>query len=82
MLVLCAWSNVLELLLLLLLLLCFNVISMHMSSGPGLHEMLEHSQQQRFIFFGGKGGVGKTSVSAAVAVKCADQVILQRSHRG
>ncbi len=50
-------------------------------SGPGLHEILEQSQQQRFIFFGGKGGVGKTSVSTAVAVKCADQVILQSSHR-
>ncbi len=62
------WSDVLE------LLLCFNTVSIH-RSGSGLNEMLEHSQQQRFIFFGGKGGVGKTSVSAAVAVKCADKVI-------
>eukprot|EP01084_Bolivina_argentea_P232093 391245_1 len=42
-------------------------------SGPGLHELLENSQEQRFVFFGGKGGVGKTSVSAAVALKCADK---------
>ncbi len=64
------WSNVFEL----LLLLCFNTISIH-RSGPGLHELLENSQEQRFVFFGGKGGVGKTSVSAAVALKCADKVI-------
>ncbi len=67
------WSNVFELLL--LLLLCFNIISIYRSD-PDLHELLENSQQQRFIFFGGKGGVGKTSVSAAVALKCADKVIL------
>ncbi len=46
-----------------------------MSGPPDLHELLENSQRQRFIFIGGKGGVGKTSVGAAVALKCADEVI-------
>jgi hypothetical protein len=40
----------------------------------GLGEILESrgSAKQRYIFFGGKGGVGKTSTSAASAIRCAD----------
>lgn len=31
------------------------------------------TSKQRFVFFGGKGGVGKTSTSAAMAVYLADE---------
>lgn len=34
--------------------------------------LLEPRDKRRYIFFGGKGGVGKTSTSASVAVRCAD----------
>lgn len=34
--------------------------------------LLEAPDKRRYIFFGGKGGVGKTSTSASVAVRCAD----------
>lgn len=36
-----------------------------------LDSLLRPSDKQRYIFFGGKGGVGKTSTSAAVGLKCA-----------
>lgn len=35
--------------------------------------LLELAAQRRIIFFGGKGGVGKTTVSAALAVAAADK---------
>lgn len=40
----------------------------------GLGELLypRNDVNERFVFFGGKGGVGKTSTAAAVAIKCAD----------
>ncbi|CAN0365115.1 unnamed protein product, partial [Ectocarpus sp. 12 AP-2014] len=43
-------------------------------SAGGLGELLEarNGVSERFVFFGGKGGVGKTSTAAAVAIQCAD----------
>eukprot|EP00904_Undaria_pinnatifida_P003458 jgi/Undpi1/13112/HiC_scaffold_8.g02774.m1 len=40
----------------------------------GLSELLypRNGVSERFVFFGGKGGVGKTSTAAAVAIQCAD----------
>lgn len=40
----------------------------------GLGEVLypRNGVSERFVFFGGKGGVGKTSTAAAVAIQCAD----------
>lgn len=38
-----------------------------------LGEMRKPGLMQRFIFFGGKGGVGKTSTSTAIALHLADQ---------
>lgn len=40
----------------------------------GLNELLypRNGVSERFVFFGGKGGVGKTSTAAAVAIQCAD----------
>lgn len=42
------------------------------STSPTLDSLLKPRDKRRFIFFGGKGGVGKTSSSAAAAVRCAD----------
>lgn len=39
---------------------------------PNLNPILDPRYSRRFIFFGGKGGVGKTSASAAAAVRSAD----------
>lgn len=43
-------------------------------SATGLGELLQprNGVKERFVFFGGKGGVGKTSTAAAVAIRCAD----------
>lgn len=38
-----------------------------------LDAILSPRDKRRYIFFGGKGGVGKTSTSAAAAIKCADE---------
>lgn len=38
-----------------------------------LDAILKQSNKRRYIFFGGKGGVGKTSTSAAAGVHCARQ---------
>lgn len=51
-----------------------SVAAPEMEKVAGLGELL-HSRNgvnERFVFFGGKGGVGKTSTAAAVAVHCAD----------
>lgn len=42
------------------------------ASFSNLDTLVEHPHRRRFIFFGGKGGVGKTSSAAAVGVHCAD----------
>lgn len=42
-------------------------------SAETLDPILQPRDRRRFIFFGGKGGVGKTSSSAAVAIKSADE---------
>ncbi|CAM9243341.1 unnamed protein product, partial [Phaeothamnion confervicola] len=48
--------------------------SREIAAADGLSEILRSrgAATQRFIFFGGKGGVGKTSTSAAAAIRCAD----------
>jgi arsenite/tail-anchored protein-transporting ATPase len=38
-----------------------------------LDSLLENRNRRRYVFFTGKGGTGKTSTSAAVAVKMADE---------
>ena len=40
---------------------------------PTLDALLANKDKRRFIFFGGKGGVGKTSTAAAVSIKAADE---------
>ena len=40
---------------------------------PDLEQLFEPSEQTKYLFFGGKGGVGKTTLSTAVATRCADQ---------
>eukprot|EP00613_Pedinella_sp_CCMP2098_P075329 CAMPEP_0171912298 /NCGR_PEP_ID=MMETSP0993-20121228/10973_1 /TAXON_ID=483369 /ORGANISM="non described non described, Strain CCMP2098" /LENGTH=815 /DNA_ID=CAMNT_0012546069 /DNA_START=46 /DNA_END=2493 /DNA_ORIENTATION=+ len=51
--------------------------SNHQGSGPSTKEkwedLLSECPGQRFVVVGGKGGVGKTSTSAALAVACAEQ---------
>ena len=49
--------------------------SASVSTLPTLAELGEsrHGVTQRFVFFGGKGGVGKTSTSTAMAVHLADR---------
>lgn len=42
------------------------------ASAPNLDTLIAQRDRRRFIFFGGKGGVGKTSSAAAVAIECAD----------
>ena len=42
-------------------------------TSSNLDSLLENRDRRRFIFFGGKGGVGKTSTAASVAVKSADE---------
>lgn len=42
-------------------------------TSSNLDSLLENRDKRRFIFFGGKGGVGKTSSAAAVAIKAADE---------
>lgn len=42
------------------------------TSAANLDTLIAQRERRRFIFFGGKGGVGKTSSAAAVAVECAD----------
>lgn len=51
-----------------------SVATQEVEKVSGLGELL-HSRNgvsERFVFFGGKGGVGKTSTAAAVAIQCAD----------
>lgn len=43
------------------------------ASAAPLQTLVADAARRRFIFFGGKGGVGKTSSAAAVAVRCADE---------
>lgn len=40
--------------------------------GGPLNELLTDASQ-RLVFVGGKGGVGKTTTSSAIAVRCADE---------
>lgn len=49
-----------------------NVAASKTASSANLDSLVAQRDQRRFIFFGGKGGVGKTSSAAAVAVECAD----------
>lgn len=37
----------------------------------GLNRLLDHGKSRRFVFVSGKGGVGKTTSSASIAVKLA-----------
>lgn len=51
-----------------------SVLASEVDQTTGLSDLL-HSRNgvdERFVFFGGKGGVGKTSTAAAVAIHCAD----------
>lgn len=41
-------------------------------SRPTLDNLLHNPHKRRYIFFGGKGGVGKTTSAAAVALRMAD----------
>lgn len=49
-----------------------SAIDTTQSSGL-LSNLLDKPQERRYVFFTGKGGTGKTSTSAAVAVKMADE---------
>jgi len=43
------------------------------SASAPLRKLLDDRDTRRYIFVGGKGGVGKTSTAAALAVRCADE---------
>lgn len=43
------------------------------SSTAPLRKLLDDRTTRRYVFVGGKGGVGKTSTAAALALRCADE---------
>ena len=51
---------------------CAAGLSMAAGSGEGLSRLVD-LKGRRYILVGGKGGVGKTSTSSAIAIKLADE---------
>lgn len=47
-------------------------VTAHTAARPVLDGILEPRDARRYIFFGGKGGVGKTTTAAAAGVRCAE----------